>query len=50
VVGDELVWGPALYNRNNVGTGGSSGMTNQVGLAGFCDNNYTEIMAMVVPN
>ena len=50
VAGEELVWGPALYNRNNVGNGGSSGMTSQVGLARFCDNNYTEIMAMVVPN
>ena len=50
ISGEELVWGPALYNRNNVGNGGSSGVTNQVGLARFCDNNYTEIMAMVVPN
>jgi hypothetical protein len=48
--GAELVWGPALYNRNNVGNGGTSGVTNAAELASFCNNNYTEIMALVVPN
>ena len=48
--GEELVWGPALYNRNNIGNAGGSGVANPVQLARFCDNNYTEIMALVVPN
>ena len=48
--GEELVWGPALYNRNNIGNAGGSGVANPVQIARFCDNNYTEIMALVVPN
>jgi len=48
--GTELVWGPALYNKNNTGNNGSSGIANPVLLGNFCENNYTEIMAMVVPN
>ena len=50
IAGEELVWGLALYNKNNSGNNGASGITNPVQLAKFCDNNYTEIMALVVPN
>lgn len=50
IAGEELVWGLALYNKNNSGNNGASGITNTVQLARFCDNNYTEIMALVVPN
>ena len=38
-----------LYNRNNIGNSGGSGVANPAQLAKFCDNNYTEIMALVVP-
>ena len=50
IAGEELVWGLALYNKNNSGNNGASRITNPVQLAKFCDNNYTEIMALVVPN
>ncbi len=44
LAGNELAWGPALYNRQNSAVGlGSTSVTS------MCANPYTEIFALVVP-